>query len=64
MREYPSTALQGFFPEIAQIDGNHIVNRFIRYAGFGVYDRTAAVVGYIGNASYQIPAAYDAPLAV
>ena len=46
------------------MDGNHIVTRLIRYAGFGVADRVGAVCYYVGNATYQVPTAYDAPLAV
>ncbi len=62
MREYPSAALQGFFPEAHDVDGNHYVNRLIRYAGYGVEDRVGALVYRIGNASYAIPSGYDAPL--
>ena len=62
MREYDSADIRGFFPEFHSPDGNLFVNRFLRYAGFGVRDRVAAVVYQIGNASYQIPAGYDAPL--
>lgn len=64
MREYPFPALQGFFPEAANVDGNHLVNRMIRYCGFGVADRVAALVYRVGNASYAIPTGYDAPLAI
>jgi len=64
MREYPAAELQGLFQEEASPDGNLRENRFIRYAGFGAYNRVAAVVQQIGNATYQIPTGYDAPLAV
>lgn len=64
MREYPSPKLKGFFPETANPDGNHKEYRFLRYAGFGVADRVAALVYRIGNASYAIPSGYTAPLAV
>jgi hypothetical protein len=62
MREYPAPNLKGLFPERADIDGNHIVKRFIRYAGFGTADRVAALAMYIGGAAYAIPANYSAPL--
>lgn len=62
MREYPAPELQGFFPEQANVDGNHFVNRLLRYAGFGVQDRVGALVYRIGNAAYAIPTGYDAPL--
>lgn len=64
MREYPAPELKGFFGEMHSDDGNQLLSRFIRYAGFGVANRVAAVVLQVGNASYQIPSAYTAPLAV
>lgn len=62
MREYPAANLKGLFPERADVDGNHIVKRFIRYAGFGAFDRVGAVAMRIGNAAYAIPTGYTAPL--
>jgi hypothetical protein len=64
MREYPSAALQGFFPEMHSPDGNLQVTRMLRYAGFGVANRIAALAYRVGNASYAIPTGYDAPLGV
>jgi hypothetical protein len=64
MREYPAAGLQGLFPELDNIDGNHLKYSWIRYAGFGVRNRVAAVVYRIGNAAYAIPTGYSAPLAV
>lgn len=64
MRELPAAELQGFFPEQHNVDGNHWVNRMLRYAGFGVADRVAAYVYQVGNGTYQIPTGYATPLAV
>lgn len=64
MREYDAPELQGFFMERASIDGNHLVTRMLRYAGFGVANRVAAVAMRIGNASYAVPSGFDAPLPV
>jgi hypothetical protein len=64
MREYPAPALQGFFPEEHSPDGNLREMRMLRYAGFGVYNRVAMVVQYIGGGAYAIPTGYDAPLSV
>lgn len=64
MREYDAPELRGFFPEQYSPDGAITENRMIRYAGFGVADRVAALVYQIGSASYSIPAGYDAPLKV
>lgn len=63
-REYPAAELQGFFTEFADIDGNTMINRFLRYTGFGVQNRVAAVVQRIGNGTYAEPTGYTAPLAV
>jgi len=46
------------------VDGNHMENRVIRYAGFGVSNRVGAVCYQVGNGTYQVPSAYNAPLAV
>jgi hypothetical protein len=66
MRQYPSAALQGFFPESNDVDGNHMEQRLIRYAGFGVQNRVAAVAMFVeaGDTTYDNPANYVAPLAV
>lgn len=62
MREYPAASLQGFFPEQFSADGNTVVNRMIRYAGFGVRNRVAAVAYYVGAGAYAIPSGYETPL--
>lgn len=62
MREWDDATLQGLFPEYHSPDGNLNLNRFLRYAGFGVYNRVAAVVQRIGNASYEPPAGFSTPL--
>lgn len=63
MREYDSPALQGLFTEF-DTDGNLEENRYLRYAGIGVADRTSMLVYQVGNATYEIPTGYDAPLSV
>lgn len=62
MREYDDTTLQGLFPEYYSPDGNLNLNRFIRYAGFGVHNRIAACAYQIGASSYSIPTGYATPL--
>lgn len=66
MREYPATELQGLFPEMHSVDGNHMVNRMIRYAGFGVQHRVSALAYFVeaGDTTYDVPTGYDAPLAI
>lgn len=63
MREYPSANLQGFFPEAHSPDGNLLEMRMLRYAGFGIRNRVGAHVTFIGNGTYAVPTAYNAPLA-
>ena len=63
-REYPAAGLKGLFQEDHSPDGNLEEHRFIRYAGFGAYNRVGALIQQIGNATYEIPSGYDAPLAV
>lgn len=66
MREYPAAELQGFFPEMHSEDGNHMVTRMIRYAGFGVQNRVSAAVVFVeaGDTTYDIPSGFATPLAV
>ena len=64
MREYPAASLQGFFIENHSPDGNLNEYRYFRYAGFGAYNRTAALAFRIGDAAYAIPSGYTTPLAV
>ena len=64
MREYPAASLKGFFQEDNSPDGNLEEHRFIRYAGFGGFNRVAVVVQQVGNSTYEIPSGYSTPLAV
>ena len=64
MRQYEPSELQGFFPEEFDVDGNLQGMRMLRYAGFGVLNRIACVVMYIGGGAYAIPTGYTNPLAV
>jgi hypothetical protein len=60
MREYDAPELQGFFPETENVDGNHWINRMLRFAGFGVRNRVGAVVSYCGTSgTYAAPSGYS-----
>lgn len=63
-REYEPAALKGFFPERFSPDGNLMITRMLRYGGFGVRNRVAALVCQIGSATYGVPTGYSTPLAV
>lgn len=65
-RQYPASSLQGLIRENHSPDGNLQENRFIRYVGFGAYNRVGAMVYFIeaGDTTYDIPTGYTNPLAV
>ena len=66
-RQYPVAALQGFFNESFSPDGNVQESRFIRYAGYGVRNRTAALVAQVGlssGGSFASPEGFGQPLDV
>lgn len=63
-REYNAPELQGFFQEENSPDGNLKEHRFIRYVGFGGFNRVAAVALEVGSASYSIPSGFATPLSV
>lgn len=55
-RQYPAASVQGLFQETHSPDGNHMETRYLRFGGYGVRNRTAAVVYQIGAAEYSDPA--------
>ncbi len=63
-REYPAAELQGFYMETHSGDGARQEIRMLRYAGFGVSNRVAALCYYVGGGAYVIPTDFGAPLAV
>lgn len=62
MREYPADEITGLFPEFNDRDGNSYEFRWVRYCGFGALNRIAALAMEIGDASYDIPTGFTAPL--
>ena len=65
MRQYPSAALQGLVAENFTPDGAMEEARMLRYAGFGVENRVAALVLEVSSGgSYNVPTGYEAPLPV
>lgn len=55
-REYPVASLQGLFQETHSPDGNHMETRFLRFGGYGVRNRTAALCYQVGASTYADPA--------
>lgn len=61
-REDELPQLQGFGPIAEREDFPYLQRVFQRKAGFGGYNRVGAAVRRVGNATYQIPAGYAAPI--
>lgn len=62
MREEPEPQLQGFHRAGERNDHPFYEEQWVRYAGFGAYNRVGAVVFRIGNGTYAEPANYTAPI--
>ena len=62
-RQIPVASRQGLFPEMYSPDGARKEHRWLRFAGYAVRNRLAALCHYVGNATYQNPTDYTAPLA-
>ncbi len=56
--------MEGLFTENHSPDGNLAEYRFIRFAGFGAYNRVGAIAFRIGDPAYAIPTGYTTPVAV
>ena len=63
MRESDLPAMRGFRAWADRADAPWFERQFQRKAGFGVWNRTAALVYRVGNASYAIPTGYTQPFA-
>jgi hypothetical protein len=58
-REYGAASVRGLFQETHSPDGNHLETRFLRYGGYGVRNRVAALCMLVGVAvggTYAPPA--------
>jgi hypothetical protein len=62
-RQIPAAKLQGLFPEMYSPDGARKEFRWLRFCGYGVGNRLAALCHFVGNATYPNPTDYTAPLA-
>lgn len=62
MREDELPQLQGFGPIADREDFPYLQRIFQRKAGIGAYNRVGAAVRRVGNATYAIPAGYEAPI--
>ena len=62
MRQYPVAALQGFNLVAERNDHPFYESQYQRYAGFGTWNGSGALVMRIGNASYTTPSGYESPM--
>lgn len=62
MRQHAEPELQGFKMIATRDDYPYSESQWVRWAGFGAWNRVGATVTRIGNASYAIPAGYAEPL--
>ncbi len=62
MREDPEPELQGFKKVAERNDHPFYENQFLRRAGFGAWNRVGAHVTEIGDASYDVPTGFVAPI--
>jgi len=62
MREYEVPGLRGFRRAGLRNDYPYFETQFKRDAGFGAWNRTAADVMEIGDATYDIPTGYESPM--
>lgn len=62
MREEVESSLQGFKRVAQRNDHPFYEDQYLRIAGFGAYNRIAAVVYRIGNAAYAVPTNYSSPM--
>jgi hypothetical protein len=64
MREYPADSLKGFIliPD-PRNDHPYYERQYVRYAGFGAFNRVGAIVMEIADATYDVPTGYTQPIA-
>lgn len=62
MREHEEADLQGFNLVAQRDDHPFYESQWLRYAGFGAFNRVGALVQRIGNGSYAIPTNYTVPM--
>jgi len=62
MREHPEAELQGFKKVAERNDHPFYESQFLRFAGFGAWNRVGAHVTEISDASYDVPTGFVAPI--
>lgn len=62
MREEPETELQGFHMAGERNDHPFYESQWVRFAGFGAYNRTGALVMRFGNGTWATPTNYSVPM--
>ena len=62
MRQHPEPQLRGFSKVAERQDYPFWEAQYVRWAGFGSWNRVGAVVMRIGNGTYAIPSNYTSPM--
>jgi hypothetical protein len=62
MREHPEASLQGFKRVAERNDHPFMEAQYLRFAGFGAWNRVGVVVQRVGNGSYAIPTNFTSPM--
>jgi len=62
MRQEPEPQLQGFHMAAERSDHPYWEEQWVRFAGFGAFNRVGAVVQRFGNGTYAVPTGYTAPI--
>ena len=63
MRQHPEAQLRGFSQVATREDYPFWEAQYVRWAGFGSWNRVGAVVMRIGNGTYAVPSNYSSPMA-
>lgn len=61
-RQYPAASIRGLFQETHSPDGNHLETRFLRYGGYGVRNRVAALCMLVGVGAGGVYAPPNLPM--
>lgn len=62
MREEPEAQLQGFHLAGERNDHPYYERQWVRYAGFGAFNRVNAISVVVGSGSYSVPTGYTPPI--
>lgn len=62
MRQHPEAELQGFNRVASRDDDPYYESQYVRYAGFGAWNRVGAIVTQVTGGSYAVPSGFAQPM--